>query len=352
VRVVWVAVLCLATSAHAEDDPYYGNPRWPRFERDVALSGGWGGVREQIASRGLTFDLIYSAEMFGTPSLDGRFETAGLALLGIDLDLGLAVDERFGAFHVSGLALHGDDLSEHLGDVFGTSNITGDPEVRLFEAWYEQPFGPLAIRAGLLAADLEYVLAPHSQVLINDTFGIIAQIPAVATAPVFPVAAPALSARLELGHVTARVGIFDGAPVEAHGSPTKLGDDALVFAEVVLGERVKLGTWQHTRGGDGYYAILDSRLGSHLAGFARVGIAPSQDVDLYADAGIRLGPMFDRDFASAGLAYARTPSGLEVVSEVTYQYRYAWLILQPDLQVLMQRARTSVILGTRLIIVL
>jgi len=352
VRVLLVASLCVATVARAEDDPYYGNPRQPRFERDIALTGGWGGVRGFMAARGLSFDLIYSGEMFGTPSLGGRFQTAGLALLAIDLELGVLVDERFGTFHVSGVALHGDDLGEDLGGVLVTSNITGIPEARLFEAWYEHPFGPLSIRAGLLAADQEYVLAPHSQVLINDTFGLIAQIPATATVPEYPVAAPGLSARLELGRVAASVGIFDGAPINTRGVPTRLGDAALVMAEVALDELVKLGTWQHTRDGDGYYAILDSRLGARLAGFARVGLAPDQEVDFYADAGIRIGPMFDRDFASAGLAYARTPAGQEVVTEVTYQYRYAWLIIQPDVQVLMQRPRTSLIVGTRLIVVL
>lgn len=335
-----------------EEDPYYGDPRLPRFERNIALTGGWGGVRKYLAQRGLSFDAIYTAEIFGAAARGGLFQTAGLALLGIDLELGVVVAPRLGAFHVSGVALHGDDLTEDLEDVFTVSNITGHPEARLFEAWYEQPLGPLSIRAGLLAVDQEYLLAENGHVLVNATFGISSQVPAVAAGPYYPIAAPGIRARVEHDVVTARVGVFDGDPTSTRGVPTKLGDELLLFAEVELAGLLELGIWRHTRDGAGYYASVDARLGRPLGAFARVGVAPDLAVDLYADAGVRLGPMFERDFASAGIAFARTPDGHEVVAELTYQRRQGWLIFQPDLQILMQRTRTSVILGARVIVVL
>src|SRR3546814_20451371 len=60
------------------------------------------------------------------------------------------------------------------------------------------------------SSDLEFVLADRSSLLLGATFGIISQFSANAIGPVYPVSAPALSARLETDRVTSRIGVYDG----------------------------------------------------------------------------------------------------------------------------------------------
>ena len=94
----------------------------------------------------------------------------------IDLELEKLVHEGLGQFHASAFAIHGQGLSAELDDIYGVSGNVAPSDVRLFEAWIEQPIGKVTIRAGLFSADQEFILAKHSTALLNATFGIISQL--------------------------------------------------------------------------------------------------------------------------------------------------------------------------------
>ena len=240
-------------------------------------------------------------------------------------------------------------------DVYGVSNNAAEPDVRLFEAWYEQPIGPLTIRAGNLSADQEFILAEHSTVLLSGTFGIVALMSANTGGPVYPVAAPGVSTRVEADNLVVRAAIYNSDAVEHHGAPTELAGDSLAIGEVQLGGLVQLGAWHHTSAGNGYYAIVDHQLEKLLGVFARVAIAPDQPVSRYADTGIRfrMGPWRPRDFASAGIAWSRTDDGMQTLLEATYQVLVrGWLTVQPDAQVVLQHQQGSVVMAVRAVIAL
>jgi carbohydrate-selective porin OprB len=350
-----LALLVGSRTARADIDPCACSPNKPGFFRQDALTGLWGGNREKLRDAGFTALFTYSGEVFTSTKLDKDAAIAGLAVLAIDADLSKLVSDHLGAVHVTGLGIHGEGLSEQLMDVYGVSNNVAPSGVRLFEAWIEQPVKMFTLRTGLIATDQEFILAKHGTALLNATFGIISQVPVNVPGPVYPVATPGASLRAALPHVTARAAIYDGDQHNSHGIPTQLGDDAFVIGEIELEETLKLGAWHHTDGNrNGVYAIADRGFDRYVGGFTRVGYSPDQMVDLYIDTGIRIGPgpLRERDFASVGLAFARTPAGAQTAIEMTYQFQKAWFTIQPDLQVLLLRDRTAAVFATRVVLVL
>lgn len=349
-----LAVVLAAAPAHADIDPCACSPNKPGFFRQDALTGLWGGNREKLRDAGFTALLTYSGEVFASPTVDDSTNLAGLAVLALDGDLSKLISDHLGAAHVTALAIHGHGLSSKLMDIYGVSNNVADQDLRLFEAWYEQPIKMVTVRAGLLAADQEFILAKHGTALLNATFGIISQLPVDVPGPVYPIATPGVSVRAALPHATVRGAIYDGDQQNSHGIPTGMGDDAFVIGEVELEDTLKLGGWHHTNGRNGVYAIADRGFDRYLGGFARVGYSPDQAVDLYIDTGIRIGPgpLRERDFASVGLAFGRADVGAQTAIELTYQYQQAWFTIQPDFQLLLLRDRTAAVTAVRVVIVI
>jgi len=352
-------VLCIGSTvarADVKEDPCACSPAKPGFFRRGNLTGDWGGERDKLKDEGVIPQLVYAGELFAATGLDHDVRVAGLLAATLDLELEKLAHEGLGQAHVSAFAIHGNGLSAELDDIYGVSGNVAPSDVRLFEAWIEQPISKLTIRAGLLSADQEFVLAKHSTALLNATFGIISQLSYNLLGPVYPVATPGVSARLELSGFTARAAIYDGDQHNDHGIPQSLGPNSLAIAEVALGELVQVGVWHHSTRGNGYYAILDHQLERYVAGFVRYGTSPNQFVSQYIDAGLRIGPGPFRahDFIGLGIAYAKTADlalGEQTVYEATYQAQFGWLTIQPDLQFLLEHTRTAKIFATRATIV-
>jgi carbohydrate-selective porin OprB len=337
-------------------DPCACSPNKPHFHRASALTGDWGGERQDLLEHGVKIAGTYAPEVYVAPGLDDQSVVgAGLFTVVTDVDLAKLAHDGLGQLHVAGLAIHGHGISERLMDVYGVSNNVAPPGVSLFEAWYEQPIGPLTIRAGNLSSDQEFILAEHSTVLLSGTFGIVALMSADTGGPVYPIAAPGVSARIEAENLVVRAAIYDSGAIENHGIPTDIAGDSLSIGEVQLADLVQLGAWHHTAAGNGYYAIVDHQLEKLLGVFARVAVAPEQPVSRYVDTGVRfrMGPWRPRDFASAGIAWSRTDDGMQTLAEVTYQVLVrGWLTVQPDAQVVLQHQRGSVVMAVRAVIAL
>lgn len=322
-------------------DPCACSPNKPHFHRASALTGDWGGWRQRLLDHGIHLQATYAPEVFAAADYDGV--VAGLAQVGLDLEVGPLI-------HVTALGIHGHGLSQQLMDVYGVSNNAAESDVRLFEAWAEYGVGPATLRAGLLSADQEFILAEHSTVLMSGTFGVIALMAANTGGPVYPVAAPGASLRVEADGLALRAAVYDGEQQNSHGIPTGLGE-ALAITEVRIAELVQLGAWHHTVHGNGYYAIVDHALDRQAGAFARFSIAPDQPVSLYVDTGVRF--RRKRDFASTGIAFSRTEQGSQTLVEGTYQFLVrGWLTIQPDAQIVLQRDHTAAVLATRAVIAL
>lgn len=336
-RALGVAAGVLAASGSAHADELASSPARPNYEATEKLL--MTDRRARLEERGLIVDGTYTTDLFAAPQLDNQLVAGGLFTLEID---------AFDRIHISAFAIHGRGVTSELGELHGTSGNAAPEDVRLFEAWYEQPIGPFSVRAGLLAADQEFVVADHASLLLGATFGMTTQFSVNVLGPIYPIAAPAVSATYEHDHVRARIGVFDGTQDNEHGIYTELGGDALVMGEVALINVFKVGGWHHTERGNAGYLIADTDLAPNLDGFARVGYSPAGPIETYIDAGLRTRPSWrPADLVSAGIAFAHAPTGAETHAEVTYEAQVRWVSIQPALQLLFMRDRTVGVMGLR-----
>lgn len=342
-------VIVLVTSARADEQA--NSPVRAGYEPTDRLLD-FEARRRADREHGFDPMLTYVVETFAAPQLANRVVTAGLLMLEVDLALDALIGPGWGAAYIAGVAIHGRGLTDELQDVHGTSGNTAPEDVRLYEAWFEHPLGPVTVRAGVLAVDQEFLLADHSSTLLSATFGITGQFSANAIGPVYPVGAPGVSARFEQEAVTARVALFDGTQQNEHGFPTELGPDRLVLAEGTVGP-LSMGMWNHDERGTGVFATLDAEVAAGLGGFARVGYSRDAPVTHYIDAGVRGTPFARRpnDLATFGIAFATTPEGPQVMMELTYELQVKWFTVQPDVQLLLLRDRSVWIGATRATIV-
>ncbi len=295
-----------------------------------------------VRAEGLAVDATYAVEGFAAPTLDDAPTTvSGLASLAVELDLAIVAHEGLGSLHVAGFGIHGRGLSEQLMDAFGVSGNTATPEARLFEVWYEQPIGALAIRAGLLSAE-EFTVAEHGGGLLGATFGILGSLSYAIGNPVFPVATPGASARVVTEDVIVRAAVLDGDQANRYGVPTSTGDDAFALGEIELATTFKLGAWHHTEKGSALYLVLDRQLDERLGAFLRLSVSPDDALPFYLDTGVQL------DALSVGLAFAQADVGAQTVVEASYELAITGrLTLQPDLQLLLLPGHTILVVAAR-----
>lgn len=334
-----------------------------------------GGVRAFLGERGISYGLTYIGEALGNAfggvrrgaGYGGRLDAQ------MDVDLGALAGLTGLTLHANAYQIHGHGLSGCcLGNLLVASGIEARPATRLYEFWAEQRLwgDRLAVRAGQLAADTEFLISQYATLFVNGTFGW----PAITAAnlpsggPAYPFAAPGMRLRLAPAeNVTLLAALFDGDPagpgddpqrVNRSGTNFRTGDPALLIAEIAfsyhqdkpaagLPGTVKLGGYHHfgrfndprhdasglslndpngsgvprrRRGDSGVYAVLDQLLyrepgtrDQGLGAFLRLAGSPSGNlVDLYADGGVTykgLIPGRMNDTLGLGAAYARISRG-------------------------------------------
>lgn len=118
------------------------------------LTGSWGGLRDAMAERGVSFGLRYTGDVWGVVS-GGLHHRADYVS---DWDLTLTVETepllgwRGGKIFVYGVGLWDTGSpSDNAGDIQILDNIDAPNQWRLYEAWLEQQMlgGRLSLRAGL-----------------------------------------------------------------------------------------------------------------------------------------------------------------------------------------------------------
>lgn len=372
----------------------------PRLLEQETLTGEWGTLRPQLAERGVALGFTYYGEAFsnlaGGLDTGTRYESLFEGELNADLEK--LAGWSGGLFHVIGFWIEGDGLSEkHVGDFTKVSNNDAEDTIRVFDLWLEQTLleGGLSIRAGLLCADQELATSDYGCLFLNGTLGMPVGLSLNVPITAYPLAAPAVRVRGDLGPFYLQAAVFDGDPgseefndtgfrvrlKDAEGTLTVVEAGASTGDVVGLPGTIKLGAFLHSgefpehdasgteRRNYGLYAVYDQMVyrepsedpnGEQGLGLFGRAVAAPRDRNLlsvYFDAGVHYTGLFpgrDDDRFGIAFVYARLspefvdaqadPSewDREMAIELTYRMRLTkWFHLQPDVQYIFHPGGTS-----------
>ncbi len=248
-------VVFAATVAQAED----AAPKSPlmRFLEQDYLLGTWGGLRTNLAARGVDFEFFWFGAMPNNVSggIERGTEWEGAMLMMMALDSEKLGGWHGGTFTASSLYIHNSkEFSRyHIGDLNKVSLLDFPDSLRLWELSYEQKFlsDRLSIKGGQLAIDRDFILPEFYNslaglTLLNQTFfyptlafnvwDVAGLAPGHHALASTPYAAPGVRVRVDPSpHWMAQLGAYDGLPDRTwSGTRVSLNEaeGALLYAEV------------------------------------------------------------------------------------------------------------------------
>ena len=219
------------------------------------------------------FAITYIGEGLGNPS--GGLKAGSVYEHRInfasDIDFERLTGLKQLTFHANVFQIDGGGLSRgSLQNFFVVSGIEAQPTTRLYEIWLEQKWGTkLALRAGQLAADTEFMTAKYMDVFTNSSLGwpAILSVDLPSGGPSPPLAAMGVRLRADLSANFTLVGaVFDGNAAgpgtndpelrDRYGLNFRINDPPLVLGEMQflwngkkgdpdLDGKFKLGGWRH-----------------------------------------------------------------------------------------------------------
>ncbi|MBC7799027.1 MAG: carbohydrate porin [Gemmatimonadaceae bacterium] len=332
-----------------------------------------GGVRVALGRAGIIYSLTYIGEGLGNATggvrrgsgYQGRLDAQ------LDVDMETLAGLRGLVLHANAYQIHGRGLSTCcVGNLLTASGIEATPATRLFEAWFQQTVlgGTVAVRAGQMAADTEFLVSQYGALFVNATFGW-PTLPAAnlpSGGPAYPLATPGVRLKLAPSDaLTLLVGAFNGDPAgpgdgdpqrrNRSGTDFRTRDPALLIGELSysynqaqdapgLPGTVKLGGYHHfgsfddlragidglsladpdgsgtprrRRGSIAIYGVVDQLLyrkpgtaDQGLGAFARVSGSPGDGglISFYADGGLTYKGLLsgrEDDTIGLGVGYAR-----------------------------------------------
>jgi porin len=222
--------------------------------------------------QGVKFAVTYIGEVIGNPS--GGQKQASVyedrINFAADVDFEKLVGIKQLAFHANIFQIDAGGLSRGaLLNFLVVSGIEALPTTRLYEVWFEQKWGTtLALRAGQLAADTEFMTAKYSDVFTNASLGwpaISLNLPSGGPSP--PLATLGTRLRADVTDNLTLIGaVFDGDAAgpglndpqlrDRYGVNFRINDPPLALGEVQflwngkkgdpgLDGKFKVGAWRH-----------------------------------------------------------------------------------------------------------
>lgn len=360
----------------------------PNIQTVTILLFAWG----SSFADGYQFEATYTGELLSNVS--GGIATGNAYLDNLSATLDVDVSEAWGfgsgRLFAHGLYNNGTTFSdEFVGDFQVASNIETGHAFRLYEIWYELSNPRWSVRAGLYDLNSEFDTNDVSDIFINSSHGIGADIGQTGKngPSIFPVTSLAVRGDASFDNVSVRAAVLDGVP----GDPNKPSRTAIDFnsddgvlsiaeVDIPFGERSRFwsGIWRYSgefdrlysngasNRNEGWYAGVETRIdlgGRTVAGFMRYGQANDQlnPTDDYFGAGfVVVAPISSRPDDRLGVAIASVRAGqpyrdsLEQLDpnirhrenswEVTYRAKINdHLILQPDIQLIQNPSALSII---------
>ena len=221
------------------------------LERTNYLLGDMFGLRSALSRYGITVALQETSEVLGNVT-GGSHKGAdydGLTQGILQLDTQRAFGWYGGLFNVSGLQIHGRNLSaDNLQSLQTASGIEADRATRLWELWYQQKFleeDRLDVKIGLQSLDQEFIVNPNGAYFLNTMFGwpVVPSYDLPGGGPAYPLSSPGIRFRYRpINELAILVGVYSGSPantnngdaqqVNASGTQFAVNRGPLVFAEL------------------------------------------------------------------------------------------------------------------------
>ena len=345
-------------------------------------------VKPWMDNKGIKLEIVYTGEVFGNFSGGKKltdalpfgtdpelhiFPTRYLDNLALKLtvDFGKANLWANGKIFIHALSNGGDDPTDYVGDIQGTSNIEANNTTRLFELWYEHTYfrGGMTVLVGLHDLNSEFYITEYGGLFLNSSFGVGPDLSLNVPVSIFNVSAPGVRVKLRPSRtLTYLAAIYDGDPGSADENFNGLrvtvddhNDGFLIIGEAQLGHTgeetgfkpnsIRIGGWYHNgrfqgskarvglvapqwgKGNAGFYATVDRSLFSKRSGrefglFAQGGfVLPDtrdrNEVSLYLGGGVNVKSILDSrpdDTAGIAVAYAKISDHLASAENQAYGY--------------------------------
>ncbi|KVC24540.1 carbohydrate porin [Burkholderia pseudomultivorans] len=214
------------------------------------LLGNMGGLRDVLGDHGVTLNLQETSEYLyntsGGTKRGGAYQ--GLTQFGLNVDTSKAIGLPGGTFNVSGLQIHGTNLTQRYLQTLQTgTGIEANSTTRLWELWYQQAFvdGKVDVKVGQQSLDQEFMVSQYAASFMNATFGwpVLPSADLPAGGPAYPLSSLGVRLRVKPSDSwTVLAGVFDGnaagrlngdpQQLNAHGTNFNLRSGALVIGEV------------------------------------------------------------------------------------------------------------------------
>ncbi len=239
-----------AAGAPAAPAPAADAPAPTGFWERSNLFGDMGGLRSLLGDHGVTLNLQETSEylrnLSGGTQRGGAYD--GLTQFGLVVDTEKAIGLPGGTFNVSGLQIHGTNLTQrNLQTLQTATGIEANATTRLWELWYQQSLagGKVDVKIGQQSLDQEFMVSQYAATFMNATFGwpVLPSVDMPAGGPAYPLSSLGVRLRLKPSDAwTVMAGVFDGNPsgngvgdaqvLNAHGTNFNLHDSALIIGEV------------------------------------------------------------------------------------------------------------------------
>ncbi len=344
------------------------------LSRSGYLLGDMWGLRPWLSQYGVSLAISETSEVLGNVSGGVKRGAAydGLTQMALQLETEKAFHLYGGTFNVSGLQIHGRNLSaDNLYTLQTASGIEADRATRLWELWYQQKFleeDRMDVKIGQQSLDQEFMVSQEALLFVNTMFGW----PALPSynmpggGPAYPLSALGVRLRTRpIDSLTFLAGVYSGTPApDTNPDPQKANpsgvsfpiDGVLAIAELqysypALGSMVsagqssslsgtyKIGAWYDSlnfadnaynstgehRGNYAFYAVMDQMIWNDpndadsdrtINFFARAMGTPLQDrnvLDFSMNAGFTFHEPIrnrDDDTLGIGMGYARLSDGV------------------------------------------
>jgi porin len=200
------------------------------LNRTSFLLGDLFGLRTDLSKIGVSLAIQETSEVLGNASGGAKrgAEYDGLTQAILQLDTQRAFGWYGGLFNVSGLELHGRNLSaESLLSLQTSSGIEGDRAARLWELWYDQKLLPedrLDIKVGQQSIDQEFILNPNGAYFVNTMFGwpMVPSADLPGGGPAYPLSALGVRFRWRpINKVAILAGVYNGSPTSVAGGDSQ-----------------------------------------------------------------------------------------------------------------------------------